>query len=154
MERYNKPPLTYTEQMELLKSRGMTIPDEKRAERLLANISYYRLSAYMLPYKKSEDGMILDAFKTGTTWDMIYNLYVFDRKLRLLVFDAIERLEVSIRTQIIYQLSHKYGSHWQDRPDIFNPPTESRNNCTTTRRKCSYSIIATNMTHLRILHHG
>ena len=110
--------------MELLKSRGMTIPDEKRAERLLANISYYRLSAYMLPYKKSEDGMILDAFKTGTTWDMIYNLYVFDRKLRLLVFDAIERLEVSIRTQIIYQLSHKYGSHWQDRPDIFNPPTE------------------------------
>ena len=124
MERYNKPPLTYTEQMELLKSRGMTIPDEKRAERLLANISYYRLSAYMLPYKKSEDGMILDAFKTGTTWDMIYNLYVFDRKLRLLVFDAIERLEVSIRTQIIYQLSHKYGSHWQDRPDIFNPPTE------------------------------
>ena len=78
MERYNKPPLTYTEQMELLKSRGMTIPDEKRAERLLANISYYRLSAYMLPYKKSEDGMILDAFKTGTTWDMICLLYTSD----------------------------------------------------------------------------
>ena len=78
----------------------------------------------MLPYKQNENGMILDAFKTGTTWDMIYNLYVFDRKLRLLVFDAIERLEVAIRTQIIYQLSHKYGSHWQDRQDIFNPPTE------------------------------
>ncbi len=51
-------------------------------------------------------------------------LYVFDRKLRLLVFEAIERLEVTIRTQIIYQLSHKYGSHWQDRLDIFNPPTK------------------------------
>lgn len=51
MEKYNKPPLTYTEQVELLKSRGMTVPDEKRAERLLANISYYRISAYMLPYK-------------------------------------------------------------------------------------------------------
>ena len=124
MERYNKPPLTYTEQVELLESRGMTVPDEKRAERLLANISYYRLSAYMLPYKQSENGTILDVFKDGTTWDMVYNLYVFDRKLRLLVFDAIERLEVAIRTQIIYQLSHKYGSHWQDRQDIFNPPTE------------------------------
>ena len=53
---------------------------------------------------------------------MVYNLYVFDRKLRLLVFDAIERLEVAIRTQIIYQLSHKYGSHWQDDKNIFNSP--------------------------------
>lgn len=124
MEKYNKPPLTYTEQIELLKSRGMIIPDEKRAERLLANISYYRLSAYMLPYKQREKEIILDTFREGTTWDMIYNLYVFDRKLRLLVFDAIERLEIAIRTQIIYQLSHKYGSHWQDRQDIFNRPTE------------------------------
>lgn len=123
MERYNKPPLTYTEQVELLKSRGMDILDEKRAGRLLANISYYRLSAYMLPYKQSKDGKILDVFKEGTTWDMVYNLYIFDRKLRLLVFDAIERQEVAIRAQIIYQLSHKYGSHWQDRQEIFNPPT-------------------------------
>lgn len=78
----------------------------------------------MLPYKKKEDGIIIDAFKEGTTWDDIYDLYVFDRKLRLLVFDAIERLEVAIRTQIIYQLSHKYGSHWQDNAHIFNPPRE------------------------------
>lgn len=60
MERYLKPPLTYEEQVKLLKSRGMIIPDEKRAERLLANISYYRLSAYMLPYKKKENGLILE----------------------------------------------------------------------------------------------
>ncbi len=124
METYNKPPLTYTEQLELLKSRGLIIPDEARAKRHLANISYYRLSAYMLPYKQSEDGIVLDLFKENTTWDMVYNLYVFDRKLRLLVFDAIERLEIAIRTQIIYQLSHKYGSHWQDNPDIFTPPTQ------------------------------
>ena len=76
----------------------------------------------MLPYKQSENGIILDTFRDGITWEMIYNLYVFDRKLRILVFDAIERLEIAIRTQIIYQLSHKYGSHWQDRQDIFNPP--------------------------------
>ena len=73
----------------------------------------------MLPFKEAnQEGEILDSFKKGITWDCVYNLYVFDRKLRLLVFDAIERLEVAIRTQIIYQLSHKYGSHWQDRQDI------------------------------------
>lgn len=122
MEIYNKPPLTYTEQVELLRSRGMIISDKQRTERHLSNISYYRLSAYMLPYKQKENGKIFDYFREGVTWDMVYNLYVFDRKLRLLVFDAIERLEVAIRAQIIYQLSHKYGSHWQDRPEIFNPP--------------------------------
>lgn len=121
MEIYNKPPLTYTEQVELLRSRGMVISDKQRTERHLSNISYYRLSAYMLPYKQRESGKILDSFREGVTWDMVYNLYVFDRKLRLLVFDAIERLEVAIRAQIIYQLSHKYGSHWQDRPEIFTP---------------------------------
>ena len=124
MEVFNKPPLTYEKQVELLLSRGLIVTDRKRAERHLANISYYRLSAYMLPYKKKENGIIIDAFKEGTTWDDIYDLYVFDRKLRLLVFDAIERLEVAIRTQIIYLLSHKYGSHWQDNAHIFNPPRE------------------------------
>ena len=122
MEQYNKPPLTYKEQVELLKSRGVQFADEQRAVRHLANISYYRMSAYMLPYKKKEGENIIDQFKEGTTWDMIHQLYVFDRKLRLLVFDAIERLEIAIRTQIIYQLSHKYGSHWQDDSNIFNPP--------------------------------
>ena len=101
MEVFNKPPLTYEKQVELLLSRGLIVTDRKRAERHLANISYYRLSAYMLPYKKKENGIIIDTFKEGTTWDDIYDLYVFDRKLRLLVFDAIERLEVAIRTQII-----------------------------------------------------
>lgn len=122
METYKKPPLSYTEQVALLQSRGMSVSDIPRAERLLANISYYRLSAYMLPYKKKENGTIIDNFKEGTTWDMVYDLYVFDRKLRLLVFDAIERLEIAVRTQIICQLSHKYGSHWQDNPSIFKAP--------------------------------
>lgn len=92
MEIYSKQPLTYTEQVDLLRSRGMLIPDKQRTERHLANISYYRLSAYMLPYKQKENGKILDSFREGVAWDMVYNLYVFDRKLRLLVFDAIERV--------------------------------------------------------------
>ena len=119
MKEYTKQPLTYQQQVDLLKSRGLLIPDENRAVRLLSNISYYRLSAYMLPCKEIKNGNYTDRFIVGKTWDDVYSLYLFDRKLRLLVFDAIERLEISIRTQIIYQLSHKYGSHWQDNPSIF-----------------------------------
>ena len=63
---------------------------------------------------------------------MVYDLYKFDRKLRLLLFDAIERIEVALRTQIVYQLSLKYGSHWQDRQDIFRTPRQCRRRDGTT----------------------
>lgn len=122
MVKYVKPPLTYKEQVALLESRGMVIVNEMRVERHLASISYYRLSAYMLPFKQKENGVISERFREGVTWDMVYDLYVFDRKLRILVFDAIERLEVAFRSQIIYQLSHKYGAHWHDDTSIFKTP--------------------------------
>ncbi|MCI2122387.1 MAG: Abi family protein [Bacteroidales bacterium] len=125
MEEYRKPALTFDEQIGLLKSRGLDIPDVERARRHLSNVSYYRLSAYMLPFKKrGEDGKPIDEFLEGTTWDDVYDLYKFDRKLRLLFFDAIERIEVALRTQEVYQLSLKYGSHWQDDRSVFK---EDRN---------------------------
>ena len=85
----------------------------------LSNINYYRLSAYMLPFKQKNDMVYCDNFIVGTTWDNVYDLYKFDRKLRLLLLDAIERIEVAVRTQIAYTLSMKYGSHWQDNSSIF-----------------------------------
>lgn len=39
-------------------------------------------------------------------------LYTFDRRLRLVVFDAVERIEIALRTQIIHQMSLSNGSHW------------------------------------------
>jgi len=126
MEIFNKPHKTIDEQIDLLQSRDLLIANPNRAKRHLSNISYYRLSAYMLPYKIVENGVYLDKFKKDTSWDEIYDLYVFDRKLRLLVFDAVERIEIAIRTQIIYQLSQKYGAHWQDNPDILKVDTYKR----------------------------
>lgn len=123
MKTYKKPALTIDQQIDLLGNRGLSIPDRNRAARHLANISYYRLSAYMLPYRVTDaSGKRLDQFAQGTSWDDVYSLYKFDRKLRLLVFDAIERIEIALRTQMIYQLSHKYGSHWQNMRSIFKPP--------------------------------
>lgn len=122
MQTYNKPVLTINQHIDLLEERGLIISDRKRAARHLSNVSYYRISAYMLPFKElNARGETIDQFVKGTSWDDIYNLYKFDRKLRLLVFDAIERIEVALRTQVIYQLSHKYGSHWQNIANIFKP---------------------------------
>ena len=118
MRTYKKKPLFYAQQIALYKSRGLTIDDEPNADRYLHEISYYRLSAYALPFQR-----VKDSYDGGTTFQNILDLYLFDRELRLLVFDAIERIEIAIRSQMIYTLAHKYNdAHWQDNASLFNPP--------------------------------
>lgn len=114
---YKKKPLTYTDQVKLLEGRGLIIEDVKRAERYLSEISYYRLSAYYIPFCNTKDH-----FKEDVSFEHILDLYLFDRELRLIIFNAIERIEVAIRAQIIYQIAHKYNdSHWQDNAALFIP---------------------------------
>lgn len=112
---YTKPALTFEQQLDLLQQRGLTVADPVRALHWLQRISYYRLSAYCLPFK---DG---NAFHPGTSFDDIAGLYIFDRKLRLLVLDAIERIEVAIKTAITYEIAHAYGPFGHTDPGNFAP---------------------------------
>lgn len=103
---YNKPPLTYEQQLTQLESRGMAVRDRPEALRMLSRISYYRLSAYWLPFKKPDD-----SFVSGASFEQAVALYDYDRRLRLAVLDGIERIEVALRTRLTYHLAHKYGSY-------------------------------------------
>lgn len=108
--KYDKPPLTIQQQIDLLLSRGMVISDRDRATRYLTHINYYRLRAYWLIFETTgADGN--HTFRTGTRFQDVLSLYVFDRKFRMLVLEAIERIEVSFRTRFAYVLATKYGSH-------------------------------------------
>jgi len=84
-----------------------------------------------------------DTFDHGTTFNHILELYLFDRELRLLVFDAIERIEIAIRTQLIYSMSHKYNdSHWHDNNALFKPAnTNPRTGKTTNIYRDTQQII-------------
>jgi abortive infection bacteriophage resistance protein len=113
--RYSKPPLTFEQQYDLLLERGLTVPDRIRAQRWLRHISYYRLSAYFLPLKIADD-----QFATGARFDQIAGLYIFDRKLRLILMDAIERFEVALRTGLTYGISHQYGPFGHVNPANFD----------------------------------
>jgi abortive infection bacteriophage resistance protein len=113
---YSKPPLTYQNQVQTWIDRGLQVPDPLRAQSYLSHISYYRLSAYCLPFQTEKD-----KFNKNTTFDDVLSLYMFDRELRLLILDATERIEIGLRTQIIYQLAHKYGSHWHDNAALIKP---------------------------------
>jgi len=102
--KFNKGPLSFQQQLEQLEERGMTFPDKGRALNILSSISYYRLSAYWYTfYQLPQDNHI---FKPNTDFELVYNTYKFDRKLRILLFDQIERIEIALRTQLIYHYCH------------------------------------------------
>lgn len=106
--KFSKRPKEIADQIALLRSRGLTINDEQAAAHYLRHLNYFRLSGYWLPFEISHNP---HQFQMGTTFEDVLNLYIFDRELRLLVLDAIERIEVSLRTQWAYHFAHYAGSH-------------------------------------------
>ncbi|MDR1452725.1 MAG: Abi family protein [Candidatus Margulisbacteria bacterium] len=100
-----KQPNTYIQQIEKLRSRGCMIPDVDFCKEVLANINYYRLSAYFLPYKTTND-----KYLPNTNFNTIYQIYEFDRKLRALLFLAIEEVEITLRARLAYFHANKYGA--------------------------------------------
>ena len=106
MKPFSKPYLSVPAQIALLKSRGLAITDNARAIAALERIGYYRLSGYWYPLRTSvvtnpgSARVIQDDFRSGSELGQIIDLYVFDKKLRLLTLDAIERIEVALRTDI------------------------------------------------------
>lgn len=105
----NKPAYTIAEQIALLKQRGMHFRDEVSATHFLKNISYYRLKGYWWDMQEDSTAHTL---KPDTYFEDIIERYNFDRHLRLILFDAIERIEIALRTKMIYHLSVSYGSLW------------------------------------------
>lgn len=98
---YNKPPLTSCQHLAQLKNRSLTVNDDDKSIQYLDTIGYYRLSAYFIPFEQTSNGDMIrnHNFNDNTTFDDILNLYIFDRKLRLIVMEAVERIEVAIRTK-------------------------------------------------------
>ena len=101
---FAKPPLSVADQVKLLKQRGMEISNDDEATHYLTHINYYRLRAYWLPYEiPNQKGD--HRFQPGTRFIDIIAIYQFDRTLRLLLLDAIERVEISLRARWANYLS-------------------------------------------------
>ncbi len=119
---YVKPPLAFAQQITRLEKKGMFFDDKNLAEVKLASISYYRLSGYWYPFRiRNDQNVVTSQFQDGTNFNEVVSLYEFDRKLRSLVLDAIERVEIAVRTQFTYQMGHKYGAFGYTNSDNFHP---------------------------------
>ena len=122
LEVYTKSPLTFEQQLQQLKDRGLIIYDDDLALFHLRTISYYRLSTYWHIFREIEqDGSFSDDFKEGSQFNEVMKLYEFDSRLRLLVMDAIERIEVYARTLFTYHVGHRYGTFGHTRATTFHP---------------------------------
>jgi abortive infection bacteriophage resistance protein len=113
---YTKPPLLYSDQLALLEKRGLIVKDKNSAESFLRQVNYYRFSAYCIPFESSRH-----VFKTDVKFEDICMLYEFDRRLRFLIDEALEIIEITLRTKIAYYLAHCYGSFIHEDQSFFYP---------------------------------
>lgn len=111
--KYEKEPLTYEEQADRLLGRGL-IADRDELITRLAAVNYYRLSGYLYPFRQRDD-----SYSPGTTLNIVWLRYVFDRRLRVLILDAVERIEVAVRTKLVYYLSHHVPTGFTDPAGAF-----------------------------------
>lgn len=113
MDPYDKPWLSVADQLERLRERGLVIADADRAAAVLREVGYYRFTGYLHPFRTSStthgaDGrtglLVGETFHPGTNFTDAEALLAFDRRLRLLVLEAVERIEVAIRSQLAHTL--------------------------------------------------
>lgn len=107
MAKFTQPPLSLDQQIEHLVSKGLIIDNTDEAKITLSFISYFRLKLYQKHFVGNDN-----RFYPDTNFNTLINLYSFDRDLKLILFHAIENIEIAIKTLINNQMCEKYGSHW------------------------------------------
>lgn len=133
---FNKPALTYFQQLQRLKDRGLTVNNQDKALHLLESVSYYRLSGYWYPLLQDKK---THTFKENADFDTAFRLYCFDRELRKLVLAELEKIEVAVRAKMIYVLSHKHGAFWFSNPAIFRNTAKHADSITKIGQEYSRS---------------
>ena len=114
---FEKKPTTITQQIGLLKQRGLQIESDVDAVHFLSHISYYRLGEYWHSMQSDQKNHI---FKPESKFTDVIALYCFDRELRILLFDVIEKIEISLRAKLIYHLSHEFDPWWFQNFELFS----------------------------------
>jgi abortive infection bacteriophage resistance protein len=116
----SKPFRTYAELVSILSDRGMQIDDAEHAKRKLAQLGYYRLSGFWYSARQfqvneqrqkqfcaiTKKPLRLEIFQVNTTFDDAVALYHFDKSLRMLMLDAIECLEVNLKTVVAHEIGY------------------------------------------------
>lgn len=116
-----KPFKPIHELIELLKGRGLTIPNERMAAKILVYENYYVvINGYKTMFLETTNPD--DHYKANATFHELVALFSFDRKLRELLLPELLRVEHILKSKISYVFSEKHGHKHTDylRVDSFN----------------------------------
>lgn len=121
---YTKPHLSFADQLALLMQRGLAVTDQARAIHHLQRIGYGRLALYWQPFQEivpdpadPTRAIRSEQFRPGAEFRHAVDLYLFDKQLRLLFLDAIERIEVALRVDLAHALGKR--DPWAHRNPAF-----------------------------------
>lgn len=101
-----KSPKTYKELVQKLKDKNIIIKDDTVAESLLQSVNYYRLKGYLLPFVKKGQKICFMPIEI----EKLQAIYEFDSDVRNLIANAVEDIEVYLRSKFSYYYAHKYGA--------------------------------------------
>lgn len=102
---YNQPHISVADQIRLLKSEGLNFSNENKAQHIRENISLFRMKSYLMPLRQPHSRR----FKYGAKFGHAYSLYKFDSALRKMICSELEKIEVSIRTQLSLIMGDEAG---------------------------------------------
>ncbi len=120
--KYSKPALSFEQQAQRLLDRGLIAPDKNLLIKRLSTVNYYRLSAYWYTFKQVDPITGEERFAPNTSFEIIWSRYTFDRLLRLLVMDAVERVEIALlRTRMVEQFALLHGPFGYCNINNFSP---------------------------------
>ncbi|PAK75169.1 Abi family protein [Acetobacter fabarum] len=140
---YTKPHLSFTDQVDLLIDRGLDVTDRDRAIHHLQRIGYGRLAPYWEPFQQSASDPLkpsrairLEKFRIGAEFRHAVDLYLFDKQLRLLFLDALERIEVALRVDLAHTLGKR--DPWAHLSPIFLDQRRANDSFHSTTRHQSW----------------
>ena len=127
------------EQIDIFKSKGLIVHDERYAKEVLLRENYFFLNGYRHLFLVSETNRV---FKPGTTFEELYSLFLFDRSFRNILFKYLLVIENNLKSVTSYQLSKKYGYRESDylRPKNFTSAPERQRQINDLLKKMKRQI--------------
>lgn len=92
------------ELIEILNSKGVSIKDENSVKYLIEKYSYYSIvNSYKWIFKIGEN------YKDNASFEEIFEMYKFDKNLKIIMLKYILEIEAVIKTKIANIFAEKYG---------------------------------------------
>lgn len=143
---------TLDEQIHILQSKGLIIPDIESAKEILLRENYFFISGYRLLFMES---MTNKNFLPGSTFTELYSMFHFDRHIRNIIFKNLLIIENNIKSIMAYNLSKQYGYREKEYldPKNFTGDKKKRKQVDDLLRKMKRQIRINGSQHQATMHY-